>query len=142
MATFTELSPVTQALVATLGTWGVAAAGTALVLVARDLGRRFLDAAVGFADGRALWCGQLSGMVEPEAGVLGAWFVATVSAVLPYALAFAAGAMIFVVAGADSRDLLDRAREVLDRRFHIGHTTLQLERSGEGLEDLLKGVAR
>ncbi len=47
---------------------------------------------------KALWYGQLSGVVEPMAGVLGAWLVLSMSAVLPYALAFAAGAMIFVVA--------------------------------------------
>jgi len=41
--------------------------------------------------------GQFSGMVEPIAGVLGAWFVLTMRALLPYALAFAAGAMIYVV---------------------------------------------
>ncbi len=51
----------------------------------------------GMSRSRALWYGQLSGIVEPAAGVLGAWLVVTVSAVLPYALAFAAGAMIFVV---------------------------------------------
>jgi len=47
---------------------------------------------------RALWYGQLSGAVEPVAGVLGAGLVLLVRPVLPYALAFAAGAMIFVVA--------------------------------------------
>ena len=47
---------------------------------------------------RCLWYGQLSGAVEPVAGVLGALLVLQMSAVLPYALAFAAGAMIFVVA--------------------------------------------
>jgi ZIP family zinc transporter len=52
----------------------------------------------GLSRARALWYGQLSGIVEPVAGVLGAWLVLTVSALLPYALAFAAGAMIFVVA--------------------------------------------
>ena len=52
----------------------------------------------GMSRSKALWYGQLSGIVEPAAGVLGAWLVVTVSAVLPYALAFAAGAMIFVVA--------------------------------------------
>ena len=41
--------------------------------------------------------GQASGMVEPAAGVLGAWAVLTMEPILPYALAFAAGAMIFVV---------------------------------------------
>ena len=41
--------------------------------------------------------GQASGMVEPIAGVLGALFVLNMQSVLPYALCFAAGAMIFVV---------------------------------------------
>lgn len=43
-----------------------------------------------------LW-GQLSGIVEPIAGILGAASVMIFQPVLPYALAFAAGAMIFVV---------------------------------------------
>ena len=47
---------------------------------------------------RAFGYGQLSGMVEPVAGVLGAVLVMSMTAILPYALAFAAGAMIFVVA--------------------------------------------
>ncbi|CAH2039530.1 unnamed protein product, partial [Iphiclides podalirius] len=42
--------------------------------------------------------GQLSGMVEPVFGVLGAVAVSAAQPVLPYALAFAAGAMIYVVA--------------------------------------------
>ncbi len=41
--------------------------------------------------------GQLSGIVEPVAGVLGALFVIHAQTLLPYFLAFAAGAMIFVV---------------------------------------------
>ena len=41
--------------------------------------------------------GQASGMVEPMAGVIGAIFVLTMQNILPYALCFAAGAMIFVV---------------------------------------------
>ena len=41
--------------------------------------------------------GQASGMVEPIAGVIGAWLVVYVEAILPYALSFAAGAMILVV---------------------------------------------
>lgn len=231
MAAFDELSPVLQALVATVGTWLLTAAGASLVLFARQVSRRYLDASVGFAAGvmiaasfwsllapaidyaqaegygslrfipplvgflagavflrvvdrllphmhpdlktmegvktswqrstllvlaitihnipeglavgvafgaaagdgqlggaialaigiglqnfpegsavslplrreglsrgRALWYGQLSGAVEPAAGVAGAWLVTTMTALLPYALAFAAGAMIFVVA--------------------------------------------
>ena len=46
---------------------------------------------------KSFWYGQLSGVVEPAAGVLGAAFVLVVQPVLPYALSFAAGAMIFVV---------------------------------------------
>lgn len=42
--------------------------------------------------------GQFSGMVEPIAGVLGAALVIVMRPILPFALAFAAGAMIFVVA--------------------------------------------
>ncbi len=41
--------------------------------------------------------GQASGVVEPIAGVLGAYLVLLVKPILPYALAFAAGAMIYVV---------------------------------------------
>ncbi|HOF19314.1 MAG TPA: ZIP family metal transporter [Phycisphaerae bacterium] len=52
----------------------------------------------GMSRARALWYGQLSGIVEPIAGVAGAAMVMTASSILPYALAFAAGAMIFVVA--------------------------------------------
>lgn len=51
----------------------------------------------GVSTAKALWYGQLSAIVEPLAGVLGAALVVSVTAVLPYALAFAAGAMIFVV---------------------------------------------
>jgi ZIP family zinc transporter len=41
--------------------------------------------------------GQASGMVEPVAGVLGALLVISMRPILPFALAFAAGAMIYVV---------------------------------------------
>ena len=47
---------------------------------------------------KSFWYGQLSGMPEPIAGVIGALIVISSQALLPYALAFAAGAMIFVVA--------------------------------------------
>ncbi len=46
---------------------------------------------------KSFWYGQLSAVVEPIAGVLGAWAVLSFEPILPYALAFAAGAMIFVV---------------------------------------------
>uniref|UniRef100_A0A1A8CZI2 Zinc transporter ZIP11 n=2 Tax=Nothobranchius kadleci TaxID=1051664 RepID=A0A1A8CZI2_NOTKA len=46
---------------------------------------------------KAFWYGQLSGMVEPVAGLLGASAVVLAEPLLPYALAFAAGAMVYVV---------------------------------------------
>jgi zinc transporter, ZIP family len=47
---------------------------------------------------RAFWWGQATALVEPVAGVLGAVVVLVMTPILPYALSFAAGAMIFVVA--------------------------------------------
>ena len=46
---------------------------------------------------KSFWYGQLSGMVEPIAGAIGAAAVILIKPILPYALAFAAGAMIYVV---------------------------------------------
>ncbi|MCH9651746.1 MAG: ZIP family metal transporter [Deltaproteobacteria bacterium] len=46
---------------------------------------------------KSFWYGQLSGFVEPVAGVIGAAAVLMARPILPYALGFAAGAMIFVV---------------------------------------------
>ena len=46
---------------------------------------------------KAFWYGQMSGIVEPISGVLGALAVILIRPILPYALAFAAGAMIYVV---------------------------------------------
>jgi ZIP family zinc transporter len=46
---------------------------------------------------KSFFMGQASGAVEPIAGVLGAAFVVQMQGILPYALCFAAGAMIFVV---------------------------------------------
>ncbi len=51
----------------------------------------------GFSRYKAFNYGQLSGVVEPMSGVLGAYLVTVMTPLLPYALAFAAGAMIFVV---------------------------------------------
>ena len=50
----------------------------------------------GYSRKRSFLLGQASGMVEPIAGVIGALLVVYVEAVLPYALSFAAGAMILV----------------------------------------------
>jgi ZIP family zinc transporter len=51
----------------------------------------------GMGRGRAFFYGQASGVVEPLAAMLGAGLVLWMAPILPYALAFAAGAMIFVV---------------------------------------------
>jgi ZIP family zinc transporter len=51
----------------------------------------------GLSRAKAFNYGQLSGIVEPISGVIGAYLVLKVTPLLPYALAFAAGAMIFVV---------------------------------------------
>ena len=51
----------------------------------------------GFSRLKSFWYGQLSGVVEPVAAVIGAAAVLTMRPLLPYALSFAAGAMIYVV---------------------------------------------
>jgi len=51
----------------------------------------------GLSRSRAFMYGQASGVVEPLAGLLGAWLVVSMQGLLPYGLAFAAGAMMFVV---------------------------------------------
>ena len=64
----------------------------------------------GLSRGRAFWYGQISGMVEPIAGMAGAALVLIAQPILPYALAFAAGAMIFVV-----------VEEVIPESQTVGH---------------------
>ena len=51
----------------------------------------------GLSRKRAFFYGQLSGIVEPLSGLIGAILVIKVRTLLPYLLAFAAGAMIYVV---------------------------------------------
>lgn len=51
----------------------------------------------GFSRGKAFLYGSLSGIVEPISAVIGALLVLKVRWLLPYLLAFAAGAMIYVV---------------------------------------------
>jgi len=62
---------------------------------------------------RSVWYGQLSAVVEPIAGVIGAAAVIVMQPILPYALAFAAGAMIFVV-----------VEEVVPESQRAGHTDI------------------
>ena len=51
----------------------------------------------GFSIKKAFFYGQLSGIVEPISGILGAILVLKIRLILPFLLAFAAGAMIYVV---------------------------------------------
>jgi len=51
----------------------------------------------GLSAGKSFWYGQLSAIVEPVGAMLGAAAVISMRQLLPYALAFAAGAMIYVV---------------------------------------------
>lgn len=62
---------------------------------------------------KSFWYGQLSAVVEPVAAVIGAGVVLVARPLLPYALAFAAGAMIFVV-----------VEEVIPESQHNGNTHL------------------
>jgi len=62
---------------------------------------------------QCFWYGQASALVEPIAGVVGAAAVILVRPLLPYALSFAAGAMIFVV-----------VEELIPESQHGHHTDL------------------
>lgn len=62
---------------------------------------------------KSFWYGQLSAVVEPVAGVLGVLAITVAQPLLPYALSFAAGAMIFVV-----------VEEVIPESQRGGHTDL------------------
>ena len=52
---------------------------------------------VGYSPTRCALVGVLSGMVEPVGGLVGAVAVASASVLMPLALAFAAGAMLFII---------------------------------------------
>lgn len=73
-------------------------------------------------DGMSTWksffFGQISGVVEPIAAVIGAIAVVFIEPLLPYALSFAAGAMIFVVA----KEVIPGSQE----RGHVQITTMSL----------------
>lgn len=51
----------------------------------------------GYSRWRAAWVGILTGLVEPIGGLIGATVVAIASSLLPWGMAFAAGAMLFVI---------------------------------------------
>jgi zinc transporter, ZIP family len=68
----------------------------------------------GFSRFKSFLYGQASGIVEPIAGVLGAVAVIAMKPILPYALSFAAGAMIYVVV----EELIPEAK--LERNSDVG----------------------
>lgn len=83
----------------------------------------------GFSRRKAFLYGQSSGIVEPIAGVLGALLVTQMQPILPFALAFAAGAMIYVVV----EELIPEARngtnldtDLATIGFMIGFTVMMI----------------
>lgn len=84
---------------------GVASSGHAVMLgiAAQNLPEGLAVAAALLADGtsrrRAFLVALLTGFVEPVGGLVGALAVSVSEAMLPWGLAFAAGAMLFVVSG-------------------------------------------
>mmetsp|Transcript_14974 Transcript_14974/g.44724 ORF Transcript_14974/g.44724 Transcript_14974/m.44724 type:complete len:333 (+) Transcript_14974:176-1174(+) len=74
----------------------------------------------GLSPRRAFLFGQLSGAVEPIGGVLGACLVVVVRPLLPYALAFAAGAMIYVVVDQLVPEALEGRRKDSGRQSTLG----------------------
>lgn len=69
----------------------------------------------GLSRWKAFLYGQASGLVEPIAGVVGAILVMKITVLLPYALAFAAGAMIYVVV----EELIPEAQQTLTSKRHF-----------------------
>lgn len=78
--------------------------------------------AAGISTLKSFWYGQLSGMVEPVAGILGAAGVTYATPALPYALAFAAGAMIYVVID----DIIPEAHQRYVPYNHLSVENLEL----------------
>lgn len=75
-----DLSPIVQALLATLFTWGVTALGAAIVFTTREVSRKLLDVMLGFAAGvmiAASYWSLLAPAIEmSEGGSLPSWFPA------------------------------------------------------------------
>lgn len=76
-------------------------------------------AASGESKLKSFFWGQLSGMVEPIAGMVGVLFVSVSQFLLPYALGFAAGAMIYVVMDDIVPDACSRENSSLAAKFSM-----------------------
>lgn len=82
---------------------------------------------------KSFWYGQLSAIVEPVAGVIGALLVIQMQPILPYALAFAAGAMIYVVIEEVIPETqLDRSTDIATLGFVGGFLVMMLLDVGLG----------
>lgn len=68
----------------------------------------------GVKRGKAFWCGALSGVVEPVFGLLTVLVAGSITGIMPWILAFAAGAMIYVVV----EELIPEAQ--LGEHSHVG----------------------
>jgi ZIP family zinc transporter len=82
---------------AALGGAVALAIGTAIQDVPEGLAVSAPLRGMGFSRTRSFLYGSLSGLVEPMAGVVGALTVASIRSLLPYSLAFSAGAMLYVI---------------------------------------------
>lgn len=82
MQTFLEMPAMTQAIIATLFTWGVTALGATAVFFTRQVNRKLLDAMLGFAAGvmmaASFWSLLAPAIERAEGGLLPAWFPAVV----------------------------------------------------------------
>ena len=74
----------------------------------------------GVSKGRAFVCGALSGVVEPIFGLLTVLVAGSVTGIMPWVLAFAAGAMIYVVV----EELIPEAH--LGEHSHLGTVSVML----------------
>jgi zinc transporter, ZIP family len=72
--------------------------------------------ALGYSRGAALGVALLTGLVQPLGGLFGAGVVTLAEPLLPFGLAFAAGAMLFVI----SHEIIPESH----RKGHEGHATL------------------
>lgn len=86
---FAILNPVTQALIATLFTWGMTALGAALVFTTKTMNEKLLDGMLGFAGGvmiaASFWSLLSPALAMAEGNALPAW--------LPVAIGFFLGAL-------------------------------------------------
>jgi ZIP family zinc transporter len=86
MSTFATLNPILQALIATIFTWGMTAAGAATVFLAKNVSRSLLNAMLGFAAGvmiaASFWSLLAPAIAMSEGSGVPGWIPATVGFLL------------------------------------------------------------